>query len=310
MALQKVYSRINWENYPSENTPINESNLNRTDYAIDTIDNRVIALDTQKADEVNIATLIKDVTVDNTTGVITLTKYNGSTVQLQTTLNKIAINFDYDYNTQSLVLTLNDGTTATISLAALIQNNEFDSTNTIDMTVSSTGRVSAKVINGSITDQHLRTNYLADIRVSEANAAQSEADAEDHMLNSEAWSVGEKAGTPVLPTDDQYQNNSKYWKQRAEAWAVGRIDGNNVSSTDMCYENNSKYYSDLSASIRDATDAIRQEAADLVETATNRLTGLNIMVNYQDGCLYYDINTGIILQIDYTTGSLMYDITT
>ena len=49
MAMQKVYSRINWENYPSENTPINESNLNRTDYALNAIDDRVISLDNQKA---------------------------------------------------------------------------------------------------------------------------------------------------------------------------------------------------------------------------------------------------------------------
>jgi len=310
MALQKVYHRINWENYPSEQTPINEGNLNRTDYAIDEIDNRVLSLDTQKANVIDINNLVQSIAVDDQTGVITLTKYNGSTVQIQTTLNKIAVNFDYDYTTQSLLLTLNDGSVATISLASLIQNNEFDNTDTIGINVTGSGRVSANIVNGSITDQHLRTNYLADIRVSEANAAQSESDAEDHMLNSEAWAIGEKAGTPVSSTDIQYQNNSKYWKQRAEAWAVGRIDGNNVPNTDACYNNNSKYYADLSASIRNATSAIRDEASDLVQEAINRLTGLNIMVNYQDGCLYYDINSGIMLQIDYTTGNLMYDITT
>ena len=308
--MNKVYSRINWENYPSENTPINESNLNRTDYAINEIDDRVISLDTQKANVIDIANLVQSVTVDDTTGVITLTKYNGSTTQIQTTLNKIAINFEYSYASQSLLLTLNDGSVATISLASLIQNNEFDDTATIDFEVTSTGRVSAKIVEGSITDAHLRTNYLADIRVSEANARQSEVNAEAHMLDSEAWAVGEKAGTPVPSTDDQYQNNSKFWKQRAEAWAVGRIDGSDVPNTDMCYNNNSKYYADLSANIRDATDAIRNDAADLLQTVTNRLTGLNIMINYADGCLYYDINSGILLQIDPTTGSLMYDITT
>lgn len=310
MALQKVYSRINWENYPSEETPINESNLNRTDYAIDTIDNRVISLDTQKADVIDIATLVQSVSVDDSTGVITLTKYNGSTTTIQTTLNKIAVNFSYDYHSQSLVLTLNDGTQAVISLSSLIQNNEFDDTATVDFTVDANGHVSAIVPQHSIGDEHLRTDYLADIQVAEANAAQSESSAESHMFSSEAWAVGEKAGTPVLPTDIQYQNNSKYWKQRSEAWAVGRIDSNPVQNTDMCYENNSKWWSDISKGYRDATETIKNEAADLLQTATDRLTGLNMMINYTDGCLYYDINGGIILQIDPATGNLMYGVTT
>ena len=308
--MQKVYSRINWENYPSENTPLNESNLNRTDYAINEIDDRVISMDTQKADVVDIANLVQNVTVDDATGVITLTKYNGQTAQIQTTLNKIAVNFEYSYDSQSLLLTLNDGSVATISLASLIQNNEFVDTPTIDFTVSGAGMVSAIVVEHSIGDEHLRTNYLADIRVSEANAAQSESDSEAHMLNSEAWAVGEKAGTPVPSTDNQYQNNSKYWKQRSEAWSVGKVDGSEVPNSDPCYQNNSKYYSELCSSLRDATDGIKSEAADLLQTVTNRLTGLNIMINYSDGCLYYDINSGIILQVDPSTGSLLYDITT
>ena len=308
--MQKVYSRINWENYPSEQTPINESNLNRTDYAIDEIDDRVIALDTQKADVTDIANLVKSIAVDDSTGVITLTKYNGSTQTIQTTLDKIAINFSYDYATQSLVLTLNDGSTATISLASLIQNNEFDDTATIDFTVSSSGHVSAIVVEHSIGDEHLRTNYLSDIRVAEAHAAQSESDAEAHMFTSEAWAVGERDGSPVVSGDATYNNNSKYYRQRSEAWAVGKVDGNAVQSSDQCYNNNSKYYSDLSASIMNATDSIRNDAAALLQSVTDRLTGLNIMINYADGCLYYDINSGIMLSIDMTTGDLMYEITT
>lgn len=42
--MQKVYSRINWENDPSINTPLNEDNLNQMDYALDKIDDRVVHL--------------------------------------------------------------------------------------------------------------------------------------------------------------------------------------------------------------------------------------------------------------------------
>lgn len=343
MALQKIYSRINWENYPSEVTPINESNLNRMDYAIDELDDRVITLDTTKATVTEISTLIESIDVDDATGDITITKQNGATVTLHTTIGKIAVNFNYDYATQTLILTMNDGTTANIDLSALIQNNEFDNTNTINLSVSSTGHVSADVIQHSIGDEHLRTNYLADIRVSEANAAQSEASADAHKLDSEAWAVGERGGVPVGNTDDTYENNAKYyaeisyqnaeawadgqrggidvpstdptyknnasyWRKRAEAWAVGKQANIAVDPTDETYENNSKYYSEVSQTIKNATQAIRDDAATLLQAATDRLTGLNIMINFSDGHMYYDINSGIRLQIDNTTGNLMYDI--
>ena len=42
--MQKVYQRINWENDPSTNTPLSEDNLNKMDYALDQIDNRVVQL--------------------------------------------------------------------------------------------------------------------------------------------------------------------------------------------------------------------------------------------------------------------------
>ena len=43
--MQKAYKRINWANYPSDTTPLNESNLNTMDAAIDELDNRIIEQD-------------------------------------------------------------------------------------------------------------------------------------------------------------------------------------------------------------------------------------------------------------------------
>ena len=45
--MNKTYTRINWQNAPSEATALNETNLNKMDSAIDTIDDRVVAHDTQ-----------------------------------------------------------------------------------------------------------------------------------------------------------------------------------------------------------------------------------------------------------------------
>ena len=271
--MQKSYSRINWENYPSEATPLNERNLNRLDYATNEIDDRVITLDTTKLDVATGNSLIKNINVNNETGVITITKLDNTTVILNTNLGKIAVNFTYDRTTQDLILELNDGTTERISLASLIQDNEFVDSPTIGFTVSG-GNVTAIVKSGSIGDEQLRTNYLADIRLSEANARASEINAEASDIESRSWAIG---GTQTRTGEDT---------------------------------NNSRYYSQVAETLKNTMEDIRDDAEDLLETATNRLTGLNIMINYSDGCMYYDINSGIQLNIDSSTGQLQYEITT
>lgn len=339
--MQKTYSRINWENYPSEETPLNESNLNRMDFAIDEIDDRVIDLDTQKASVTVVDNLIASIAVDDETGVITITKQNGSVVTIQTTLGKLAINFGYDYETQNLLLYLNDGTVARVSLASLIQNNEFENTATINLSVSPLGVVTASVASHSIGEDQLRTDYLAEIQLSEAHADQFQKNSQTYSLDSEAWAKGTRAALPVTEGQDGYQDNSKYYKGRSEAWATGQFEGSDVPLSDVTYqnnsryytgraeawavgkvqnvavppgdatyENNSKYYAEVSASIREATNSIKEQAQELLQSATDRLTGLNIMINYSDGCLYYDINSGIRLEVDPTTGGLLYEIVT
>ena len=42
--MQKIYTRINWKNEPDRTTALNENNLNRIDYAMDALDDRVIGL--------------------------------------------------------------------------------------------------------------------------------------------------------------------------------------------------------------------------------------------------------------------------
>ena len=47
--MNKAYSRINWQNKPSTQTPIDADHLSRMDLALDTIDDRVIALDSSES---------------------------------------------------------------------------------------------------------------------------------------------------------------------------------------------------------------------------------------------------------------------
>nr|DAJ74969.1 MAG TPA: hypothetical protein [Caudoviricetes sp.] len=175
--MNKAYIRINWENYPSDATPVNKANLNKLDSATDILDDRVITLDTTKATKTEVATLVSDVTFEESTGIITITKKNGSKVTIDTQMEKIAVNFTYNPTTQQIILTLIDGTQQYIDLSALITQYEFLDTDTVAFFIGTDGKVSAIVKEGSIKEEHLEPNYLAKVKVEVAKAQTSASNA-------------------------------------------------------------------------------------------------------------------------------------
>ena len=181
--MQKIYSRIKWENLPSEKTAVNESNLNKMDLAVDNLDDRVVAMDTAKVDLVKANELVKEIAYDESNGTLTITKMNGSKAVIDTKLEKLAVNFKYDPESQQLVITLDDGTVQNVDLSALITQYEFTDSDTIAFEISSDGKVSAIVKEGSIQEKHLRPDYLADIKVESAKAVNSATNAKTSETN-------------------------------------------------------------------------------------------------------------------------------
>lgn len=175
--MQKIYSRINWENFPSEKTAVNESNLNKMDLAIDNLDDRVVAMDASKVDLTRANELVKEILWDESNGTLTVVKMNGSKAVIDTKLEKLAVNFRYDPQTQQLIITLDDGTVQNVDLSALITEYEFLDSDTIAFEIAD-GKVKAIVKNGSITEDMLQPNFLADVKV-EAEKAKSSATAAD-----------------------------------------------------------------------------------------------------------------------------------
>ncbi|MFR1858793.1 MAG: hypothetical protein ACLSXG_01875 [Roseburia faecis] len=192
MAYQKIYSREYWENVPSEKTAINQYRLNNIEGGIDAIDDRVCALDTTKVDLTKANELVKEILWDESNGTLTVVKMNGSRAVIDTKLEKLAVNFTYNPQTQQLVIALDDGTVQNVDLSSLITEYEFLDSDTIAFEITG-GKVKAIVKNGSITEDKLQPNFLADIKVesakatasaksagkSEANAAKSATDAKD-----------------------------------------------------------------------------------------------------------------------------------
>lgn len=171
--MQKIYNRINWENFPSEKTAVNESNLNKMDLAIDNLDDRVVAMDASKVDLTKANELVKEILWDESNGTLTIVKMNGSQAMIDTKLEKLVVNFAYDSQKQQLIITLDDGTMQNVDLSSLITEYEFLDSDTIAFAIGSDGKVSAIVKEGSIQEKHLRPDYLADIKVESAKAVAS-----------------------------------------------------------------------------------------------------------------------------------------
>lgn len=286
--MQKAYSRIIYKNYPSTDTPLNETNLNHMDGALDTIDDRVVAMDTTKANQADMLQAIKTIAYNDATGVFTITFFNNTSITIDTDIEKIAINFDYDDDPtsahyQQIIIQLDDGTYKYIDLSALITQYEFDNSNTVAFTISG-GRVSANVVDGSITEAKLQPNFLADVKAEVAKA-------EDFSEDAEAWAKGTRGGDPVESTDPTYNNNAKHYsevasdeKDSAEAWANGQINGQDVPSTHPAYHNNAKYYKDL------ANPTTFKALTDV--TTDQNFNGID-MTGIQDGqTIVFDNTTG------------------
>lgn len=227
----KIFNRINWLNRPSTNTPLNATNLNAGDSAIDKLDDRIITLDTVKADMQVVNGMVSDVSLNESNGVITITYKNGSTKTYDTNLEKIATNFTYDYSTQRLVLTLSDGSKQYVDMSALITQYEFKDSTTIAFSVDKTGKISASVKNGSITDAMLETNYLAKITAqatkaeSMANSATTSSNsAYDNAKLSQSYAIG---GAGVRDGEDT--DNAKYYCEHANALTVGKANGKGIT---------------------------------------------------------------------------------
>ena len=227
----KIFNRINWLNRPSTNTPLNATNLNAGDSAIDKLDDRIITLDTVKADMQVVNGMVADISVNDADGVITVTYKNGSTKTYDTNLEKIAVNFTYDYSTQRLVLTLSDGSKQYVDMSALITQYEFKDSTTIAFSVDSTGKVSASIKNGSITDAMLETGYLANITAqatkaeSMANSATTSSNsAYDNAKLSQSYAIG---GSGVRDGEDT--DNAKYYCEHANALTIGKANGQGIT---------------------------------------------------------------------------------
>ncbi len=285
MAWNKAYSNwITWENKPSTASPIDEIALNKISNGLDTVDDRVISLDSTKANQTDLLTCLASVSYNTSTGTFVFTKKDGTTITVDTLLEKLAVNFDFDddptsQHYQQLVIELDDGTYKYVDLSALITEYEFTDSTTIGWTVGQDGVISATVKAGSINSTHLDPDYLAQIQVSVSAAASSANEASqyaDNAYNDAKLSQSYAIGTNGVIREGDATDNSKYYKEQASGYASTAGD-------------------------------YAQECADAVAEISEAMAGTTFTVNFETGELEYT-GANYNFSINTTTGNLEWEV--
>ncbi len=230
----------------------------------------VISLDTEKFDKTEAQGLFKDVAFNRGNGVITFTLYDGSVKTIDTLLEKLAVNFDFDRETQRLIITLDDGTEKYVDLSAFITQYEFLDSETIAFVLGENGKVSAKIKEGSIEEKHLRPNYLADIKTEAAKAEAARQDAQESQRETEeaeanavasAAASAENANSARTAAEEALEAKTKAQKAAvdAESYAhggTGTREGEDTDNADFYYQQSKALHDEILA----ATEATEDNA--------------------------------------------------
>lgn len=221
-ALTKYYFPNTWWDKPSIESPINAVRLNHIEDGVNEMDNRILILAQDKADVSDLANVFIDFDIDDTTGTMTFTRFDGTTKARDTPMEKIILNCYLEDD--NFVLVLADGTKQKVSLAKFIDTYTFTSSDTIRFSVNGKN-ISADIPDGKITIAKLEPTIMSTIRQYTLDAQTAKGVAEQAASTAQGWAIGGKGFE---------ENSAKYYKEQTEtianaavadiAAAGGRVD--------------------------------------------------------------------------------------
>lgn len=283
MNYTSFYNRVNWVNKEvALDTPLSARNLNTMDSALAIIDNALVtlsaeqkAIDTTKADLILLNGMIVNFEIDDNTGVVTLTRYDGNTIKVNTTLNKLAVNFSYDAEQQKLYITEADGIIKEVDLSALITQYEFLESDTITFEITTDGKVLAKLRKGTINEEFFDP---------------------DVFVKFETYQNTTKS---YMESAEQYANNANADATLAESHSHGGTGIRENEDSD-----NSKYYSEQSKKYYEESNNNIQKQQAILDETIKKMSLAKFDVD-DDGNLIYTSDTSYEFKVD-DDGNLLY----
>lgn len=267
--MNKLYQRIIWKNFPSEKSPLNETNLNRMDLALDNIDNRVVEMDAIKVNKDVANNLVKTWSIDEETGIITVVHLDGSKDIFDLNIEKIPVDFKLSED-GILTMTTDDGTQFTANIGAMIPILTFEDSDTIVVSVEGNGvnkTYSFSIKSGSVTEDKLQPNFLADVKTEVAKAQASKESAAQSASDASSSASAAAISESNAKTSETASSESASAAKESETNA-GESATNAASSAQSASDSagNSLTYAN---SANESAVTASEKAAEALESATS-----------------------------------------
>ena len=221
--MEKSYFPYTWKDKPSIESPINSVNLNHIESGINELDNRIVVLSKDKAEKTELANVFINFEFNENSGVMTFTRFDGSKVEKDTAMEKIALNCYLEGD--NFVLELADGSKQTVSLSKFIDTYTFKSTDVIRMNVNGK-EVSADIPDGKITLEKLEATVMSAIRQYVLDAQTAKGVAEQAASTAQGWAIGGESFE---------KNNAKYFSDQSKRYAVGGVEDGDEADNAQYY---------------------------------------------------------------------------
>jgi len=146
---------------------------------------------------------IKNVQYNSTTGVLTFTKHDNTTITVDLPVEEIVTRGYYDSLTQDLVLVLASGQEIRIPASGLIDDYTGTTSATIQVVVSNDNKITCNIVSGSISKTLLTTELQTEIS-GKANASDvyNKVDSDNRYLQNSKIVILTQAEYDALETKD------------------------------------------------------------------------------------------------------------
>ena len=271
--------------------------------------NRYTKTETNSLVETETAMLVADVGVDLATGVITVTKKDGSKTTIDTALEKVPSTFEFVEDTENdrfyLKVTNVDGTSSQTEVTNLMNQYTFSDGDIVSFVISKSGTtttVTANIKNGSIGLAQLSTEvkqYYEEIK-SSVSADRAAVEADKAVVLDASQTVTSNT-TLVLSYKEAAEENALLSKSYAIGNTGARVDEDTDNS--MYYSNEAKYARNQAQAAQAAAEKARDEAQEIVggDYATktelsNHTSDTNIHITSTEKGKLSTLNAAIIVQ--------------
>lgn len=232
--------------------------------------NRYTKTETDSLIETETSTLVADIGVDLATGVITVTKKDGSNTTIDTALEKVPSTFEFVEDTENdrfyLKVTNVDGTSSQTEVTNLMNQYTFSEGDMVSFVISKSGTtttVTANIKNGSIGLAQLSTEvkqYYEETK-SSVSADRAAVEADKAVVLDASQTVTANTAL-VLSYKEAAEENALLSK----SYAIGNTGTRAGEDTDnsMYYSNEAKYARNQAQAAQAAAEKARDEAQEIV----------------------------------------------